>query len=206
MTGAWTQESRWECTARHVRAALRRTGASVEDYSVDVLGIWQQRTPADVRDAHCADFKQTGSGYKLMEANGKKIRRWLNPEVSARPSVDVEECLVLALPEPDRSHCLRDLAARYGGLFVAVHAGVDLSIGGAADLMRECGEALQSLSPLLVDGQINAHDDPQLLAAARSELLDVQSAAAAVIARIDAALERAKQTPAAGRSGIRSVK
>lgn len=193
MSTASPYESRSECIARHITRLTRETGASIEDYSLDVLRVWQERTPAAVRDAHCADFKERGSVFELMKANGKKIRRWLNPEESARPCVDVEEALVLALREPYRSECLRDLAARCGGLFVPIANGTPLSVGEAADLLRETGEALQAVAPLLTDGRIDRRDAPELLRKARAELLDVQASAAAMLARIDGALESQAQ-------------
>ena len=189
MKGPHSHESRTECIARHVRRATRETRLSIEDFSADVLRVWQERTPPEVRCAHGADFRQEGTPYQLMAANGQKIRRWLNPEVSARPSVDVEECLVLALPEPFRSECLRDLAARMGGLFVRVEGQANLTLGAAGELMRQTGEALEALGPLMQDGQINARDRAADLERARAELLDVQAASAAVIAQIDHALD-----------------
>lgn len=195
-------ESRWECIARHIKADTRRSGNSIEDYSLDVLRVWIERTPAEIRDARGADFKEKGSAFELMQYNGQKIRRWMKPEVSARPSVEVEECLVLALSEAGRRDCLRDLTARYGGLFVAVCPGVELSVGGAADLMRETAEALQELSSILANGVIDKSDSRPRLLSARSALLDVQAAAVAVMVQIDNALQQQVSSASTDARGV----
>lgn len=188
MGGSLPYESRSECIYRYIRRLTRETRDAVEDYSLSVLQAWQARTPDSVRLRQGADFKELGPVSELMRANGKKIRRWMSEEVSARPSVDVEESLVLGLPEPYRSACLQELAARYGGLFVAAPTATPASSATIADLMRTTGAELQALAPLLADGRIDHTDDPALLAEARRHALAAQSVLAGLLVSIDAAL------------------
>lgn len=179
-------ETRSEVVFRYVKLMVRSTGASIEDYSVDVVRHWRDRTPAAARHG---DFHIAGSVFEQMKSNGQKIRRWMNPEVSARPSVDVEEALVLGLPEPFRSDCLRELAVRCGGLFVALNTTATPLLGDMAELLTQSGEALAALGPLFADGRIDSSDDTQALLKARRELQDVQSVIAGITSRIDQALE-----------------
>lgn len=179
-------ETRAEVVFRYVKLMVRSTGKSIEDYSVDVVLVWRNRTPEAARHG---DFHVTGSVFEQMKSNGQKIRRWMNPDVSARPSVDVEEALVLGLPEPFRSDCLRELAVRCGGLFVALQAEGSALVGDMAELLKQSGEALSALGPLFADGRIDAADDTQALLRARRELQDVQAVIAGITARIDQALE-----------------
>ena len=156
-------ELRSEVIFRHVRRMVRETGVSIEDYSEDVLRVWLERTPVGAR---AADFREAGPVYDRMGSNGQKIRRWMNPEVAARPSVDVEEPLVYALAEPYRADCRRDLARRYALLDVALPAEPEndhvTDIAAMGDVAMEFGELMRSLASILDDGVIDAADAPRV--------------------------------------------
>lgn len=156
-------ELRTEVIFRHLRRLVRETGVSVEDYSEDVLRVWMERTSAEARiSGH--DFRVTTPVFDRMSANGQKIRRWMSSEIKARPSIDVEECLVLGLPEPYQSDCRRDLARRYGLMDVPLpdEAGGDhvSDIAAMGDMAMRFGGLMQALAPILDDGQIDGKDAP----------------------------------------------
>lgn len=178
-------ETRSECVLRHVKLLTRRTRISLEKFSELVVEAAQQRLPHDA-----TDFKLDGDVFERMAANGQKIARWMNPEVSARPSVDAEDVLVLALPEPFRSDCERDLAMRRGRISLELPAGSVAGLTHAGDLLRECGEALQALSVPFADGVIDERDDPEALDRAERELMDVEGRVQMLLAMIRMARER----------------
>lgn len=199
-------ETRTEVIAHHVRRLTRETRTRLEDYSEDVLALWLDRTPDEARGE---DFHGGRDVIKRMAANTQKLRRWFNPQVSARPSVDVEEALVLALPEPYRAQCLQALALRYGGVFWRLPAGASPSLGCAAELLQQCGEALSALAPALADNnEIDSRDPAPVLLAARRELLDVQAVILSLVARIDAALDqqRAEAAMPTATSSVRRMR
>src|SRR3546814_13657473 len=75
----------------------------------------------------------------------------MNPMVSARPSIEAENALVMALPEPYRSACENDLAAMRGRLSVPRGEAGELRIDAVGDFTRSCGETLVGLSEILAE-------------------------------------------------------
>lgn len=103
-------------------------------------------------------FHMNGDAYNDMRANAQILRRFFNGET--RLPCEIEESIVLALPVPWRESLLQDLSARYGLLPTPIPSESDCDIENAGDLFKEFGEALQALSPLLVDGRIDKTDLP----------------------------------------------
>lgn len=196
-------DTRTEVIGRYVFRLTRETRTSLEDYSEMVLRMWLQRTPESARSD---DFHMGSDVLKRMAANTQKIRRWFNPQVAARPSIDVEEALVMALPQPYRAECKQALAARYGGLFWQLPDGAQPSIECASALLAASGEALTALAPAFAnDRKIDENDDPAVLLKARAELLDVQAVVLSFVASIDAALETQRANAAHAAPRLRSV-
>lgn len=183
-------ETRSECVLRYVKQVTRRTRISLEKFSELVVEVALQRPAHDAE----ADFKLDGDVFERMGTNGQKIARWMNPAVSARPSVDAEDVLVLALPEPFRSACERDLAARRGRVSLEIPVGAVAGLAHAGDLLRECGEAFQALAVPFADGVIDERDAPEDLQKAEQELLDVESRVQALLAMIRLAQQRQRQS------------
>lgn len=188
-------ETRAEVIWRYVRRLTRSTRTSLADYSEMVRLQWHQ-LPETLRGA---DFSDHPDILKRMKANEQKLARWMRDDVSARPSIDVEDVLVIALPAPYRAECMAELTARWGGLFVDMPHAAALQLGNAGELLRNCGEALQALGPVFADdNKISAADSRQDLLRARKELLEVSASVSALVAQIDAAIDQqdAEQTKA----------
>lgn len=190
-----TYETRSEVISRYIRRLTRETRWSEETWSVRVVEEWHARVPESARGN---DFRDSGPVAAQLQHNGRKIRRWGDSDVSARPSIDVEESLVQALPEPYRSECLAELTARHGGLFVAIAGAADGPLRAPAELLTECGQALQALGKLLADGKIAATDSTADLLDARKECLDVSACVQGLVAQIDAALDQQRAVAASG--------
>src|SRR3546814_12141805 len=90
--------TRCEVIYSYVTRLTRETRASIEDYSELVvtyeLGL--------VDSLRSGDFQLDGDGFHRMQRNGLKVRRWMNPMVSARPSIEAENALVMALRSEER--------------------------------------------------------------------------------------------------------
>lgn len=168
---------------RRVRKEIRNGWITYVDRLADLAReMPPQMRPHDIRA--CGDVEHE------RIANRKKLERWMSDSVSARPSMEVEEILVQAMPPQFAAECRAELTLRHGGLFVLMPVGGSMPIGDAATLLKDCGEALVALAPLLADGQIDESDSPAALLDARRELLDVGATVQGLIGRIDAALDQ----------------
>lgn len=193
--------TRTEVILGFVRLMTRETPASFETYSEDVLQHWLARTPEDVR----GDDLNTGKDiFQRVKANGQKLRRWANPDIPARPPIDLEEALVLALPAVYRSRCLTDLASRYGGMFIELPEGA-ATIGVAGELLASVGETCTKLAPVLADNVIDENDSEESLLALRGALVGTQAKLAGVLLQADAALEQRRRRAASEMPKLRSV-
>lgn len=177
--------------AHHVQLAMHLGGLTMDAYAADVARLYEERTPRHERALKFHELERGGDAYAMLRANAQIVRRHLAPpgaDGNIRCAAELEEALVLALPEPYQRECLRELAERYGMLCVRLPA--PTSDGSehmrrTADLFVETGNAVRAIAPMLVDGCITEADRP-LAEMARGELRDVIGAAETLIAQIDA--------------------
>lgn len=178
--GVSNGEPRARVIAQYVGAYLHSSGTSMEAYADDVAREYHARTAPELRSVQ---FQCGGDAYKRLRANGQVVRRFLENE--PRMPVDVEEAFIFALPDDLRRDVLRELAARVGLLAAPLPDGNgahDLTLVG--DLMREFGDAVKTLGPVLADGRIDAQDAPYLHAALR-EITELVEQATALRARLN---------------------
>jgi hypothetical protein len=143
----------------YTRRMLDETATNANTFAMAVAEKHLLRTAADVRTV---PFK-LGEGDALlaaMKANGQTLRRYMDGSVKVLPA-DLEDAWVLALPEPYRSDCERDLAQRRGRCSIALpepgEAGEVTSLG---QLAAEFGQLLEALAPALADGRLCQADLP----------------------------------------------
>lgn len=143
----------------YTRRMLDETATNANTFAMAVAEKHLLRTAADVRTV---PFK-LGEGDALlaaMKANGQTLRRYMDGSVKVLPA-DLEDAWVLALPEPYRSDCERDLAQRRGRCSIALpepgEAGEVASLGRLA---AEFGQLLEALAPALADGRLCQADLP----------------------------------------------
>jgi hypothetical protein len=150
-------DSRSACIVHHVNMALRKSALTDRAYGQAVADLYMQRTPPHARSI---EFHATRDPYDDERANAQIVRRQLLGEV-ARMAVDLEEALILALPEPFRGACLRDLAARLD-LLAAPRPAADPARQTAhlGEMTKDAGEVLIALAPMFKDGRIDAADAP----------------------------------------------
>lgn len=168
-------EARSACIAHHVNMALRKSPLTERQYGQGVADLYMQRTPLHARSV---EFHQSRDPYADERANAQLVRR---PDGTTRMPVDLEEALVLSLPEPFRSACLRDLAARLDLLAAprpaAASAQQTVHLG---EMTRDAGEVLIALAPMFQDGRIDAADAPRA-----REALDAIARAQAMLVTLE---------------------
>lgn len=177
-----TREPRSHTLARFIRLALRAGDTELE-YADRVADIYRERTALAERDVPFHAGTTTDQILDAKRANAQLLRRMLSGEV--RLPADLEESLVLALPEAIRRRCVAELCDRIDLLAVpkprADAAGQAKLL---SDLCREFGEAVERIAPMLHDGGIDASDRAQAPAAMR-ELNDLIGAAVSLRAQIE---------------------
>lgn len=181
------RERRCDVIRAHWEIAVRMSGETTESLAARAVEIYQQRTPLHARGV---EFQPLGRDpYTALRANALHVRRFLGmSSPNVRLPAELEEALVLALPEAFKRECLKELAARYGLLASRAPHPDGRAWDGPADLMRECAEALSALAPALVDGKIGQEDAAELRACMR-HLDDVHSAAHSLMVQLSDALD-----------------
>lgn len=143
----------------HTRRMLDATASNYTTFAMDVAERYLSMVAPDVRQVKL----RTGEGVELikaMENNAQVLRRYMDGTVKTLPA-DLEDAWVMALPEPFRGECERDLARRRGMLAVQMPADDEAAQAvGLARLAHEFGELMSALAPALADGKLDATDLP----------------------------------------------
>ena len=183
MTGNF-HEPRSVTIIRHVNNYLLSTSVSQEAFADDVKSIYHERIPNP--KARVMHFHETGDAHKDMSANAQLLMRVINRRVKF-PS-DLEEAVVLAMPDDYRHQCISDLAARYDLLAAEIpHADSNDDLANLNCILKETGEAIQSLGPIFADGKVDEKDAPHAKHALK-EINEALSALVSMQARITAIL------------------
>lgn len=177
------RESRPNVLLHHIIMAVKNSALTFRSYATHVRDEYDARTPVATRGIH---FRTTRDPYSDEKLNAQTLQRLLDDP--AKLPCEIEEALVLALPEPFQSECRRELAARMGELAAPMpREGHGAAVADAAALMRETGEALALLAPAFDGNSILPH---QRASAKRAlgELDDVLSTTVAIKTRLTEAL------------------
>jgi AcrR family transcriptional regulator len=146
----------------HLLTALKHSGIDQDDFAEDVARLYFERTPLHARSIEFHQHTRGGDPYAVRRANAQLLFRMLKPAGPVRMPVEIEEAVVLALPQPYRDECLRELNERYGLLAAALPAGNDASLAdqvrSPCDLMRKAAAAVERIAPMLEDGRIGPED------------------------------------------------
>ena len=185
-------EPRSDVIRRHVNNYFRTEKAATEEsFADDVKGIYHDRVPNEKdRIIH---FHEGGDASKMLVANAQLMFRIIKGAVKF--PADIEEAVVLTLPEPYKGDCLAELAGRYG--LLAAHVpdiSCNESVSNISHLMKETGEAIEKLAPMLADGVID-ENDAHLAKDALKEINDVFAELVQLQARITNILPENKGNP-----------
>lgn len=150
---------------RVVEEYLRETSTSEDTYADNVKLWYHKLVPHPNR--RVLKFHETGDTGADLEANGQLLGRCLRKNAVRFPA-DLEEAVVMALPERYRFPLVRELSARYGLLAVPIpesgntkHTATQLQ-----KLMDGFGKSIEALAPVVADGVVDDKD----LKAARAAL------------------------------------
>jgi|GEM_PF-218531 len=154
--------SRQQVIYGYTHRLLNETATNANSFAMQVAENYHAMTAPHMRDKKVVPLR-LGEGDELLEAakaNGQALRRYLDGTVKTLPA-DLEDAWVLSLPEPYRSGCERDLAARRGILPVQLaHIEPGADTAGVGQLMTEFGDLVSSMTPVLADGVIDERDRP----------------------------------------------
>ncbi|WP_273081278.1 hypothetical protein [Stenotrophomonas nitritireducens] len=141
---------------------LNETATNANSFAMQVAENYFALVAPHMRDKKAVPFR-LGEGDDLadaLKANGQALRRYMDGTVKTLPA-DLEDAWVLSLPEPYRSDCERDLAARRGLLPIRLaHIAADADTAGIGSLMADFGQLVTALTPAIADGVIDERDRP----------------------------------------------
>lgn len=139
----------------YTRRMLDETGGNASTFAMALAEAYTARVAPDVR----AVPLRLGEGddlYRAMKNNAQILRRFMDGSVKVLPA-DLEDAWVGSLPEPYRSNCERDLAARRGLLMVRpARTSMPADVATVATLLKEMGELCEALAPAITEGRISA--------------------------------------------------
>ncbi len=171
--------TRTQTILSHVHDALRNTRLTERAFADAVVDVYHERTALHDRTVEFHAGATVDAVEAAQRANAQIFKRMVEGHV--RLPADIEEAVVLALPEPYRRSCIAALADRMELLPIPKPSPQSRAqLATAADLLTECGDTLQRLAPMFDDGVIDFRDRPHAPAALRE--LD-QLIAAAVCLR-----------------------
>lgn len=138
----------------YTRRMLDETAVDATSFAMRVAELYIDTTAPDVRHVKL----RLGEGAELikaMENNGQVLRRYMDGTVKTLPD-DLEDAWVLALPEPYRSDCERDLARRRGRFSFELADGASgEECTALAGVLTQTGELCAEWGKALSDGSLS---------------------------------------------------
>lgn len=193
------RDTRAEVIYAHVLMALRHSGLDQADFADDVARLYMKRTPAHARGLQFHQHQRGVDPYGVKRANEQLLFRMLKPTGPVRMPAEVEEAVVLSLPQRYREECLAELSARYGLLAAPLPAADGAAIAdkvkSPCELMRKGAAAVERIAPMLEDGSIGPEDRAHF-ADALGALNDVVGCCTTLIAQIASAMREDQAAPA----------
>lgn len=195
------RETRAHVIWHHVQQCLRHTGTAQDDFAPEVAALYEKRTPLHARGVHFHGYAAGDNPYDVNRSNAQLLFRMLKPDGPSRLPVELEEAVVLALPQPFQNECLGELAARLGQLSAAMPAGADApltrQIHSPCELLRRAANAVERIAPMLEDNNSIGPED----AAHFPEALAAVNEVIGVCVTVNAQVAQAMQQMQAGKGG-----
>lgn len=153
-------DTRADVISRHVQTALRHAGGLTrESFADEVVALYHDRTALHLRGVQFHAFERGADVYATQRANAQLLFRMLDTGSRVRLPSEVEEAVVLSLPQPYRGECLRELSHRYGLLAVPLPAGDAVGrVVQAGEFAAAFGECVVAMAETLADGHLDARD------------------------------------------------
>ncbi len=176
-------ETRNQVIERHVAQYLRETGFSWPTFGQNVMEHYVQHTPKQHRHVSVSDHVDPAT---RMELNGQTVQRYVSQSVKHGITVELEDSIVLSLPEPYRRRLMVELCARWNVLPAVIPNAqmttADLVAVGA--FMADAGQVVAPLAEALADSKFTIEDLPKIEQASR-ELSQHLASAASLQHRLD---------------------
>lgn len=145
----------------YTRLMLDETAMNANSFAMAVAERYHALVAPDVRQVKL----RLGEGDALcraMKDNGQVLRRYMDGTVKVLPS-DLEDAWVLALPEPYRGNCERDLARRRGRFSFELSESLQgAEYSSIASVMSEAGELCAAWGKSLADGHFSAAEEQRI--------------------------------------------
>lgn len=160
--GSHFQPPRQSVLYGYTRLMLDETASNAATFAMVVAEQYLQLVAPDVR---CVPLR-LGEGDALLGAmknNAQILRRFMDGTVKALPA-DLEDAWVMALPEPYRSDCERDLARRRGRYSMALPEQLSApDVACIAEVMKRTGELCAGWGMSLADGHLSVTEERQVI-------------------------------------------
>lgn len=141
----------------HTRRMLDSTAMCVRKFSTALAEQYMARVPVDLRSVPFRWGVTLDDMIKAEKHNAQIVSRYMDGTVKVLPA-DLEDAWVLALPDPFRCACERDLAARRGRVSFQLP---DCDAGDAeviAPVLKEAGELCTVWGQVVADRTITADE------------------------------------------------
>lgn len=144
----------------HTRRMLDQTAMCMRKFASCVAEQYVGHVHPDLRQVPFRTGLTTDELFKAERHNAQQLQRYMDGAIKALPA-DLEDAWVLALPEPYRSECERELAGRRGRYSERrMEQGEGGQVASVGHILQEFGDLMQALSPALADGKITEADLP----------------------------------------------
>ena len=140
----------------HWLAYLRETGTSEATFAAGLRAHFEATVPEYARSV---DWSPHPDAFMRMQRDAQKVKRWFDPDVTARFPLEALESFIAAFPVERRWTLQAEILGRQGLLAVPMPA-----FSGTADaanlgrMGKETGEAIMAAAALLDDGVIDERD------------------------------------------------
>jgi hypothetical protein len=155
----------------YTRRMLDETATNANSFAMVVAEKYLAMVAPDVR---CVPFR-LGDGDELLKAmknNAQILRRFMDNTVKTLPA-DLEDAWVMAMPEPYRSDCERDLAQRRGRVTFALSESMSgEEYGAMGEVLSQVGELSSEWGKALADGTLTGAEAQRI----NGECVDVVAA------------------------------
>lgn len=144
----------------HTRRMLAATNVGLRSWSWGVLKHYLELVSPNDRQVPLKSGVSDLELFKAERHNAQQIARYMDGTIKALPA-DLEDAWVMALPEPFRSDCERELAQRRGRYSERRHEATEEGrVRGIGEMMIEFGQLMEAVAPAVKDGKIDAADLP----------------------------------------------
>lgn len=151
-------ETRSQIVWQHMDNFVRHSGASWPTLAAEVRWQYEARVAEPLRHI---EFSQHRDLHERQRLDAQTLRRFEHDVKFGLPA-DIEEACVFGLRDAGYTGfemLLSDLAERYG-LLAAPKPMPACEVQDIGRLLKETGEAIQAVAPMLIDGRIDDNDRP----------------------------------------------